>query len=99
MFNNETLGGPQQMEDFPITVEELRSHFEALGGKKVSAWAKRTPQGNGDGPQGCRAVSAASHRSSPVHRRGWAVPATVPVDVLWTIWISTLTGAICQPVQ
>ncbi|XP_014809618.1 PREDICTED: xin actin-binding repeat-containing protein 2 [Calidris pugnax] len=33
-FNEETLGGPQQMEDFPITVEELRSHFEALGGKK-----------------------------------------------------------------
>ncbi|XP_074001828.1 xin actin-binding repeat-containing protein 2 [Numenius arquata] len=34
VFNEETLGGPQQMEDFPITVEELRSHFEALGGKK-----------------------------------------------------------------
>ncbi|PKU49446.1 xin actin-binding repeat-containing protein 2 [Limosa lapponica baueri] len=34
VFNKETLGGPQQMEDFPITVEDLRSHFEALGGKK-----------------------------------------------------------------
>ncbi|XP_026708249.1 xin actin-binding repeat-containing protein 2 [Athene cunicularia] len=30
----ETLGDPQQIEHFPITVEELRSHFETLGGKK-----------------------------------------------------------------
>ncbi|XP_065526694.1 xin actin-binding repeat-containing protein 2 [Lathamus discolor] len=34
MFKEETLAGPQQAEHFPITVEELRSHFEALGGKK-----------------------------------------------------------------
>ncbi|KAK4817260.1 hypothetical protein QYF61_005473 [Mycteria americana] len=34
VFKEEILGGPQQMEHFPITVEELRSHFEALGGKK-----------------------------------------------------------------
>nr|XP_009916954.1 PREDICTED: xin actin-binding repeat-containing protein 2-like [Haliaeetus albicilla] len=34
MFKEETSGGPQQTEHFPITVEELRSHFEALGGKK-----------------------------------------------------------------
>lgn len=37
VFKEETPGGPQQTEHFPITVEELRSHFEALGGKKVSA--------------------------------------------------------------
>ncbi|XP_061231603.1 xin actin-binding repeat-containing protein 2 [Neopsephotus bourkii] len=34
MFKEETPAGPQQTEHFPITVEELRSHFEALGGKK-----------------------------------------------------------------
>lgn len=34
----ETLGG-SQLEHVPVTVEELRSHFEALGGRKVSAWA------------------------------------------------------------
>ncbi|XP_040459779.1 xin actin-binding repeat-containing protein 2 [Falco naumanni] len=34
VFKEETLGGPQQIEHFPSTVEELRSHFEALGGKK-----------------------------------------------------------------
>ncbi|XP_010146357.1 PREDICTED: xin actin-binding repeat-containing protein 2 [Eurypyga helias] len=34
VFKEETLGGPQQIEPSPITVEELRSHFEALGGKK-----------------------------------------------------------------
>ncbi|KAM9628825.1 xin actin-binding repeat-containing protein 2-like [Morphnus guianensis] len=34
VFKEETSGGPQQTEHFPITVEELRSHFEALGGKK-----------------------------------------------------------------
>ncbi|XP_054685388.1 xin actin-binding repeat-containing protein 2 [Grus americana] len=34
VFKEETLGGPQQIEHFPVTVEELRSHFEALGGKK-----------------------------------------------------------------
>ncbi|CAN0215267.1 unnamed protein product [Bubo scandiacus] len=47
----ETLGGPQQIEHFPITVEELRSHFEALGGKKeteserssLSSISKRQP--------------------------------------------------------
>lgn len=52
VFKEETLGGLQQIEHFPITVEELRSHFEALGGKKVSAWAGQTPRGNGDGLQG-----------------------------------------------
>lgn len=36
VFKEETLGDPQQIEHFPITVEELRSRFEALGGKKVS---------------------------------------------------------------
>lgn len=39
MFKEETLAGPQETEHFLITVEELQSHFEALGGKKVSAWA------------------------------------------------------------
>ncbi|XP_009694172.1 PREDICTED: LIM domain and actin-binding protein 1-like, partial [Cariama cristata] len=34
VFKEEILGGPQQIEHFPFTVEELRSHFEALGGKK-----------------------------------------------------------------
>lgn len=52
MFKEETSGGPQQTEHFPITVEELRTHFEALGGKKVGAWDGRTPRGNGNGPQG-----------------------------------------------
>ncbi|XP_010116886.1 PREDICTED: xin actin-binding repeat-containing protein 2-like [Chlamydotis macqueenii] len=34
VFKEETLGGPQQIEHFPVTVEELRSRFEALGGKQ-----------------------------------------------------------------
>ncbi|XP_075287173.1 xin actin-binding repeat-containing protein 2 [Opisthocomus hoazin] len=34
VFQEETVGSPQQIEHFPITVEELRSHFEALVGKK-----------------------------------------------------------------
>ncbi|XP_064022179.1 xin actin-binding repeat-containing protein 2 [Pogoniulus pusillus] len=33
-FKQETLGGFQQTEHVPVTVEELRSHFEALGDKK-----------------------------------------------------------------
>lgn len=38
MFKEETLGGSQLVEHVPVTVEELRSHFEALGGRKVRAW-------------------------------------------------------------
>ncbi|KAI1237200.1 hypothetical protein IHE44_0014458 [Lamprotornis superbus] len=34
VFKEETLGGSQLMEHVPVTVEELRSHFEALGGRK-----------------------------------------------------------------
>ncbi|XP_023786215.1 xin actin-binding repeat-containing protein 2 [Cyanistes caeruleus] len=33
-FKEETLSGSQLMEHVPVTVEELRSHFEALGGRK-----------------------------------------------------------------
>lgn len=33
----EPLGGPCQTETFPITVKELQSQFEGLGGRKVSA--------------------------------------------------------------
>ncbi|XP_052648330.1 LOW QUALITY PROTEIN: xin actin-binding repeat-containing protein 2 [Harpia harpyja] len=54
VFKEETSGGPQQTEHFPITVEELRSHFEALGGKKeteserssLSSTAKSQPGGH-----------------------------------------------------
>lgn len=52
VFKEETLGGSQLMEHVPVTVEELRSHFEALGGRKVSAWEGWMPRGrNGEGPQ------------------------------------------------
>lgn len=34
---DETLGGPRRTETFPISVKELQSHFETLGGRKVSA--------------------------------------------------------------
>ncbi|XP_009953238.1 PREDICTED: xin actin-binding repeat-containing protein 2-like, partial [Leptosomus discolor] len=40
VLNEESLGGPQQIEHFPITVEQLRTHFEALGGKKTSEKTK-----------------------------------------------------------
>lgn len=40
VFKEEPLGG-SQLEHVPVTVEELRSHFEALGGRKVSAWVGR----------------------------------------------------------
>lgn len=46
-FKQETLGGFQQTEHVPVTVEELRSHFEALGDKKVRAWAGWALQSNG----------------------------------------------------
>lgn len=45
MFKEETLGGSQLMKHIPVTVEALRSHFEALGGRKVSDWAGWTSQG------------------------------------------------------
>lgn len=52
VFKEETLGGSQPMEHVPVTVEELRSHFEALGGKKVSACVGWRSRGmNGEGPQ------------------------------------------------
>lgn len=52
VFKEESLGGSQLMEHVPVTVEELRSHFEALGGRKVSAWAGQTLGGrNGEGSQ------------------------------------------------
>ncbi|OWK54232.1 Xin actin-binding repeat-containing protein 2 [Lonchura striata] len=34
VFKEETPGGSQLVEHIPVTVEELRSHFEALGGRK-----------------------------------------------------------------
>lgn len=45
VFKEETLGGSQLMDHVPVTVEELRSHFEALGGRKVSARAGWAPGG------------------------------------------------------
>lgn len=66
VFKEETIGGPQQIEHFPITVEELRSHFEALGGKKVSAWAGQIPRRNADSTHGCTVLFPASHHPSPV---------------------------------
>ncbi|XP_009994596.1 PREDICTED: xin actin-binding repeat-containing protein 2 [Chaetura pelagica] len=43
VFKEESLGAPQQIEDFPITVEELRSRFEALGGKKETDSERNSP--------------------------------------------------------
>lgn len=40
VFKEEPLGGPRWIEPFPITVKELQSRFETLGGRKVSAWAR-----------------------------------------------------------
>ena len=37
VVKEEPLGGACQIEPFSITVKELRSHFETLGGRKVSA--------------------------------------------------------------
>lgn len=37
MTKAEPLGGPCQTETFPISVTELQSQFESLGGRKVSA--------------------------------------------------------------
>lgn len=52
VFNEETPSGSQLMEHVPVTVEELRSHFEALGGRKVSDWRGRHLGGrNGERPQ------------------------------------------------
>lgn len=79
----ETLHSPQQTEHFPATVEELRSHFEALGGKQVNAWAARTLGGSGVGPR------AAGRFPQPDNNAGWAAPATAPIKE-GTIWISTL---------
>lgn len=76
VFKEETLSSPQQIEHFPTTVEELRSHFEALGGKKVNAWAGWTRGGSGVGRR------AAGRFSQPHNNPGWAAPATAPVNVL-----------------
>lgn len=56
VFKEEPLGGPRQIERSTIAVKELQSHFEILAGRKVSARAGKTPEGNGDVTQGCWAA-------------------------------------------
>ncbi|XP_066834671.1 uncharacterized protein [Anser cygnoides] len=34
MIKEEPLGGPREIETFPIAMKELQSHFESLGGRK-----------------------------------------------------------------
>ena len=36
VIKEEPLGSPRQIETFPITIKELQSRFETLGGRKVS---------------------------------------------------------------
>ena len=36
-IEEEPLGSPGEVETFPVAVKELESHFESLGGRKVSA--------------------------------------------------------------
>lgn len=82
MFKEETPGGSQLVEHVPVTVEELRSHFEALGGRKVSACLGRGGEWRGPG-----VAFPGSHCPSALPCWEWEALAKVPMDVLWTVCI------------
>ncbi|RLW04872.1 hypothetical protein DV515_00005488, partial [Chloebia gouldiae] len=70
VFKEESPGGSQPVEHIPITVEELRSHFEALGGRKETESERNSlssPLKSQPGNQ-----SAISHEESSV-KRGRAI--------------------------